>query len=191
VGGSAYLQRVSQSDNDNYGIGDPELFARLRVWTTEKNEVFSIQPLIKLPSMFGESGTPRGGSRSIDGELSLLYGASDTIFGFPYYTDYRVGYRMRTRDLNPQWRVDLAAGLMVTDDIQIIPALRSVIATKYNDSTGFSENGEQDYDLAKIELTAAYHLDKSHWVQATLFDHVAGAQTGAGRGISIGFAERF
>lgn len=190
VGGSAYLQRVGQSSNDNYGLGDPELFARLRLWSPG-SRVFSIQPLVKLPSYFAESGTPRGGSRSVDTELSLLYGNSDTFWGMPYYTDMRVGYRTRTRDLNAQWRIDAAVGLMVTDTIQLIPAFRSVIATESDATMPFREDGEQDYDLAKAELTVAYHLDEARWLQVTAFDHIAGAQSGAGRGFSFGIARRF
>lgn len=190
VGGSAYLQRVSQAGDDNYGLGDPELFARARLWQSA-DEVVAVQPLLKLPSYFGESGLPRGGSRSVDTELSLLYGRSGTQWGLPYYTDMRLGYRTRTRDLNPQWRVDVAMGVMLTEHWQIIPAFRSVVATKYNDNAPFREDGEQDYDLAKLELTSAYHFSDTQWLQATVFDHIAGAQTGAGRGFSLGIAQRF
>jgi hypothetical protein len=190
VGGSAYAQRVSQSDNDNYGLADTELFARVRLWQPE-NAVLSIQPLVKLPSRFGESGLPRGGSRSTDMELNLLYGTAGTYWGMPYYTDMRVGYRTRSRDLSPQWRTDLAIGVMVSEHWQIIPALRSVIATDAPENITFREDGEQDYDLAKAELTVAYHLGAKRWVQATAFDHVAGIQTGAGRGFALGFAQRF
>lgn len=190
VGGSTYLQRVSQMGDDNYGVADTELFARFRLWQPEHG-VFSVQPMIKLPSRFGESGLPRGGSRSTDLELNLLYGTAGQRWGLPYYTDMRVGYRTRSRDLNAQWRADIAVGINLTDQWQIIPAFRSVIATQYDESMLFREDGEQDYDLAKAELTVAYHLDEKRWLQATAYDHIAGAQTGAGRGLSIGFARRF
>lgn len=190
VGGSTYLQRVNQSDDDNWGIADTELFARLRLWKGE-TRVISIQPLIKLPSEFSEGGTPRGGSRAVDAELSLLYGRSMKIFKKNGYTDMRVGYRVRGRGLNPQWRVDAAAGIFVTEDIQLIPAFRSVVTTKYDETGGFREDGEQDYDLAKAELTAAYHLNERGWMQLTYFEHIAGAFTGAGRGVSLGYAEAF
>lgn len=190
LGGSTYLQRVDQSANDNYGIADSELFARIRVWQP-KGAVLSLQPLFKLPSYFGESGLPRGGSRSTDAELNLLYGTSGTRWGFPYYTDMRVGYRVRGRGLQPQWRTDIALGVMLSDHWQVIPAFRGVAAAKYDENSIFRQDGEQDYDLAKAELTVAYHVDERRWVYGTLYDHVAGAFTGTGTGVSFGFARRF
>ena len=190
IGGSAYLQSIHQAGNSNIGIGDPELFARLRLWQGMK-DVFAIQPLVKLPSLYAHSGTPRGGSRSTDAELSLLYGRNMHILSERDYVDLRVGYRVRGKGLNPQWRVDAALGIHLSESWQVIPAFRGVTAVDYNEYAVFSENAEQDYDLAKAEVTIAYSLDENRWLQATAFDHVAGALTGAGRGFSVGFAQRF
>lgn len=191
VGGSLYAQQVSQSGDSNGGIGDPELFFRTRLWHNDR-ETLAIQPLIKLSSAYAHDTVPRGGSRSTDGELNLLYGRNLKLWwGLTGYTDMRVGYRVRSRGLNPQWRTDAAVGINLSEQWQIIPAFRSVIAAKYDDTGGFREDGEQDYDLYKIELTGLYNVDKKHWVHATLFDHVGGAFTGAGRGFTLGFAERF
>lgn len=191
VGGSAYVQYLAQAGDDNQGIGDPELFARIRLKQFENGDVLSIQPLIKLPSYYTKDNQPRGGSRSIDGELSLMYGSNWEFFGFTGFTDTRAGYRIRSRGLKSQYRIDQAVGINVSDDFLLIPAFRSVITTEYDDTATFSEDGEQDYDLAKIEMTTLYKLDDKSWVHATVFDHVAGAFTGDGRGITIGFAEKF
>ncbi len=191
VGGSAYVQYVAQSGDDNEGIGDPELFAHVRLKTWKNGDVLSIQPLIKLPSYYLKDRLPRGGSRSTDAELSVLYGTNWELWGLTGYTDSRVGYRIRGRGLSPQYRVDQAVGINITDHFLLIPAVRSVITSKYDDTAAFSEDGEQDYDLAKAELTALYKFDDKRWVHATVFDHVAGAFTGDGRGISIGYAENF
>jgi hypothetical protein len=190
VGGSAYVHHVAQRSNDNWGIGDPELFARFTLHENAR-ERFALQPLVKLPSIYLEGGNLRGGSRSVDSELSLLYGRNQKIISDRDYIDMRIGYRQRTRNLHSQWRADAAAGLYVSDNFWLIPAMRSIITTKYDDSNFFREDGEQDYDLYQLELTAAYQLAETRWVQATVFDHVAGAFTGDGRGISIGIAERF
>lgn len=192
VGGSTFLQRVSQSGQSNEGLADTELFARSALWhSADGHEHLSLQPLVKLPSFFTSSGTPRGGSRSTDVELSLLYGSNLEILSDRDFADLRVGYRTRSRGLNSQWRMDAALGVQLSEHIQLIPAARVILATQFDDSENFSENAEQDFDLLKLELTAAYHLDKEHWLQLTAFDHVAGAQVGAGRGLMLGIAERF
>lgn len=190
VGGDASLQYVGQSGDHNAGLGDPELFARARLWQG-KRQVISIQPLIKLPSMYISNGEPRGASRSTDMEFSLLYGRNPNWFGHDDYTDARIGYRWRGRGLYPQWRADFAYGTYVTDALQLIAAGRSVMAAKLDENAAFREDGEQNYDLIKAECTAAYHLDEKRWVQLTAFQHVAGFQAGAGRGIAIGYAEGF
>lgn len=191
VGGSAFVHSVDQSGRYNAGIGDPELFARLRLFEFDNGDVLSIQPLVKLPSYYVDDNTPRGGSRSTDFELSALYGYNWQLLGLTGYSDTRMGYRVRGRGLNPQYRFDQAWGINITDNFLLIPAVRSIITTKYDDTATFREDGEQDYDLAKIELTALYKYDTKRWVHATVFDHVAGAFTGDGRGIAIGFAEPF
>ncbi len=191
IGGSAYMQYVKQAGDGNQGLGDPELFARIRLHTWENGDVLSIQPLVKLPSYYTHDRQPRGGSRSTDGELSVLYGTNWEYFGITGYTDTRAGYRMRSRGLNAQYRIDQAIGINITDHFLLIPAVRSIITTEYDDTAAFSEDGEQDYDLAKAEITALYKFDEKRWVHATYFDHIAGAFTGDGRGITIGYAEQF
>lgn len=190
VGGTAYLQQVEQGDDSNIGLADPEFFLRTRLWHNDKH-VISIQPLIKLPSYFEESGTPRGGSRSVDAELSLLYGGSRKIWSERDYTDIRIGYRTRSRGLGDQVRVDAATGIFLSEHWQVIPAVRGIYGIDSSEAAVFSEDGEQDYSLLKAEATLAYHLAPQQWVFATVFDHVAGLNTGTGRGISLGYTRGF
>lgn len=191
LGGSAYLHGVNQSGRDNAGLGDPELFARFRLQRFDDGSVLSIQPLLKLPSLYTDSGTPRSGSRSTDIEFSVMYGSNWELLGIRGYSDTRAGYRNRSRGLNDQYRFDQAWGVNITDHFTLIPAFRAIITSKYDDTASFSENGEQDYDLAKVEMTALYKFDDKRWIHATVFEHVAGAFTGDGRGFMVGFAEPF
>ena len=190
VGGSAYAQAVNQSGLDNYGLADPEFFARARVWHNDRN-VVSLQPLVKLESNFVHDAAPRGGSKSTDGELSALYGRNVNILSDRDYLDTRLGYRVRSDGLSNEWRGDIALGMNVTDDIAIIPAIRAVVATDLKDAAQFSESGDLDYDGVKAEIQGLYNLNKQQWVQATFFKDVAGVQTGDGYGITLGFAQRF
>jgi len=190
VGGSAYAQSVSQSNQTNYGIADPELFVKMRVYRDDL-QVVSIQPLVKFASRFVENNAVRGGSKSTDIELSALYGRNLNLISERDYADVRVGYRQRDRGLSPQWRGDVAVGLGITDSIQIIPAMRTVLSTKPTDATTFSEGGDIDYNVLKAEVTGVYHLSDTQWLQAGIFSHVAGVQTGNGYGLTLGFAQRF
>jgi hypothetical protein len=190
VGATGYAQHVSQSGASNRGIADPELFARIGLWKRD-GTVVSIQPLVKLSGSFDSSDTPRGGSQSTDGELSLLYGQAMPIVTSNDYIDLRAGYRMRNRGLNDQLRFDAAAGLKLSPRWEVTPALRGIVATAIEDATTFNENGDLDYSLVKAEVGGIYHLNERQWLQATVFKHVAGIQTGDGYGLSLGFAQRF
>lgn len=191
IGGDAYLQRAWQNGSNNTGIADPEIFLRARLYH-DNNQVFSLQPLVKLPSLYEDnSRTPRGGSRSTDTELSLLYGRNLHWLSDRDYLDTRLGYRVRNRGLNNQTKADLAIGLSPAANWQVIPALRYVRADSLGNSATFTENGEMDYDLLKAELGVAYQLTPKDWVQLTVFDHLAGRQTGSGDGVTVAYGVHF
>lgn len=190
LGGSAYLDAVSQSGDTNRGIADPELFVRGRVYADDR-QVVSLEPLVKFPSSFDHSATPQGGSKSRDVQLSLRYGRSMALISAGDYTDLRLGYRVRSRGLSDQWLLDAAIGLKPNGRWEITPALRATLANAPAKAATFTENGELDYSLLKAEIGATYHLTAERAVQATLFEHVAGVQTGDGFGITLGFAQRF
>ena len=190
LGGSAYAQSVSQAGTRNRGIADPEIFARARLWHSD-TQVISVQPLVKFASHFQKGGSPQGGSKSRDAELSILYGRNVKILGDRDYVDSRVGYRMRDHGLSNQVRSDVAVGLNINNTVQIIPALRSVMATDMTEAATFNEGGDLDYSVLKAEVTGVYRMNDRQWLQASLFKHVAGIQTGGGYGISLGFAESF
>ncbi|MDX2095881.1 MAG: hypothetical protein SFW64_08100 [Alphaproteobacteria bacterium] len=190
LGGSAYLQHVTQSGRANDGLADPEFFARTTLWQ-RGSERLAVQPLVKFAGGFRRAGTPRGGSRSTDAELSLLYGRNLDLLSRRDYLDSRVGYRVRSQGRSPEWRGDVALGLGIRDTVQIIPALRAVVASAPDKTPDFSENGDLDSSVLKMELAGIYHLEPHQWVQASLFRHVIGFQTGDGYGLSLAFAQRF
>ncbi len=190
VGGTGFAQEDTQSGKNKWGLADPEIFARVAVWKDD-SQVVSIQPLVKFESIYGSDGAPRGGSQSTDAELSLLYGANVNLVSPRDFVDLRAGYRVRGTSLNDQWQADAALGLGISEHWQIIPAIRTITSTGIKHTTAFSENGDLDYDLIKAEVTAAYHIDERRAVQATVFDHLDGRQTGDGYGISLGFAQTF
>ncbi|MFM9889487.1 MAG: hypothetical protein ACKVOE_02410 [Rickettsiales bacterium] len=189
IGGTAYIQDAFQSADSNLGIADPQIFARSELWGDDTQHL-SLQPLIKFTSAFEHTAPPRGGSRSTDVELSLLYGRSFNLISPRDYLDMRSGYRLRANRLGDQFLTDIALGLGVGEHWLIVPALRQVVSLG-TVGGAFSESGDLDYDLTKVELTSLYQLDDAHSVQLSLASHVAGAQTGAGYSITAGFGETF
>jgi hypothetical protein len=188
VGGSLYLNRIDQAEANNWGVANPEFWARTKLWQTDA-EMISLQPLIKLPSFYNDSNAVRGGSKSLDIELSVLVGMPMPLISERDYFDIRAGYRWRSRGRAPQLHADASLGFQMTDDWQLITSYREIIAQKLSDS--FREDGEQDYHLRKIELTNLYALDEIRFIQATAYAHADGAMVGAGQGFSIGYGERF
>ncbi len=190
IGATGYAQRVQQSGENNSGIADPEFFARSVLWQNDVERI-SIQPLIKFKSQFESHGTPRGGSKSTDMELSLLYGKNLHIVSDRDYLDMRAAYRYRSGRLNNQLRSDAALGLAVAPAWWVIPAIRTITATTMEDSASFSENGDQDFDLTKAEITILHEYAPSKSAGLTLFSHVMGAQTGNGMGAVLSLSQGF
>lgn len=190
VGGTAYLDMARQSGTSNIGLADPQIFVREKLYQ-DNHQVVSLEPLLKLPSSFIYSVSPQGGSKSVDLDLSLRYGRNQPMLSVNDYLDTRLGYRVRSRGLSDQVLIDAALGFKLDDSWEILPALRSTLATNLTKATSFSENGDLDYSLLKAEFGVLYHFTSETSLQTTLFDHVAGVQTGEGFGISLGFAQRF
>lgn len=190
IGGSAFAQRVSQSGRQNSGLADPEIFARSVLWQGER-QVISLQPLIKFASYFRDNGTPRGGSSSTDAELAVLYGRNLNIMSDRDYLDSRTGYRLRGDGRSPELRNDTTLGLNITDAIQLIPAIRSVMATAPDESSAFSQNGDIDSSYITAELGGLIKLDDSQSVQAAFSKTVYGIQSGDGYALSFGYAQSF
>lgn len=190
VGATAFVQHVSQSGESNNGIADPEFFARTQIWSDQTQRI-SIQPLVKFKSQFESDGLPRGGSSSTDVELSVLYGKNLNYFSNRDYLDARMGYRYRANELHDQYRADLALGIGLGERWTIVPAARAIIASKIDDATVFSQNGDQDYDLFKAELGAFYKLTDTQTIGANYFHHIYGAQTGSGSGVSLSLIQGF
>lgn len=190
IGANLFANYVEQGTEENYGLADSEFFLRTSIYETNAM-VVSLQPLIKLPSEYENNSNLRGGSRSTDVELSALVGINQPIISNRDYLDLRAGYRERNRGLEGQWRLDATVGMYVSEDWLLTASARSVISDANPNNVTFREDGEQDYSQFKIEVGAQYALSEDYWLQLTGFQHVAGAQAGAGEGITIGIGMRF
>lgn len=190
VGANLFVNRASQGDDSNIGLADSEFFARMKLAEYE-GFVASIQPLVKLPSLHETRDAPRAGSQSFDTELSLLVSGNLPLISDRDYIDTRIGYRERSRHLKGQYRIDIAYGLGLSESVTLIPAYRSILAQQIDDDATFREDGEQDFDLHKIELGLTWQYAPGEYVLASVYSHIAGSFSGAGEGITLGLGWQF
>jgi len=188
LGANLFVSDVDQGSS-NQSLSNTELFLRQRVYH-DGERVISLQPLIKLPTLSRHDRTPRAGSKSADAELALLYGETLDILSPRDFSDSLVALRYRSDNLSPQLRFESRLGLNIYGNLWAIPAL--YVTQSLDPKTDpFVESGDLDYDLTKAEFTLLYKAQGNETYQLTLFDHVAGALTGSGRGISIGYGWEF
>jgi hypothetical protein len=190
IGTNLSLNYVTQSGVSNTGLADSEFFARTQIYSSDKAKI-ALQPLIKLPSWYQKSGAPQSGSDSTDGELMLLYGYNLPAFSPRDYLDIGVGYRVRGTSLSNQYRAYAAYGLHLGEHLSIVPAAYLTKAASIPDGNDFQENGEQDYDLTKLDITAFYTLGDATKLYAGFAAEVAGVNTGVGQSVSFGMLRNF
>lgn len=191
LGANVFLHYIEQdqpngsTSRENFGIGDPELFARYRLQQGD-NWVLSVQPLFKLPSIYSDAAVPRSGSDVADAELSLLGGYAFRWRGQSHYVETRLGYRHRfDEELEDQLRFDIKAGLRYNDRWEFIPAITTIWAVDARKDPVFTEDGQNDFDLVKLEAMARYNLNHSRYLQFGGFSHVYGENVGDGEGVML------
>jgi hypothetical protein len=190
IGTNLFLNEVEQSGVTNIGLADSEFFARTQIYNSDK-ATLALQPLVKLPSWYQKSNSVQSGSDSTDGELMLLYGYNLPAFSPRDYLDVGVGYRMRGRSLSNQYRSYATYGLHLGKNLSLVPAIYITKATSIPESDNFQQNGEQDYDLTSLNITAFYTLPKGSRLYAGFTAEVAGVNTGIGQSVTLGILRNF
>lgn len=184
-------QRNANTTSDNLGIGDSEIFARYRLYQ-DSQRVVSVQPLYKLPAFYREEHLPKAGSNAADAELSVLAGQNFQLFGQSHYLDARIGYRHRLAPaLADQIRADMKLGIRLNAQWELQPAFSQIWARRIPANATFTQDGQNDYDLSKMELGAHYRLDSVWSVGVTGFSHIDGKNSGEGNGFMLSLARQF
>lgn len=188
IGTNLFGNYVSQSGKGNVGLSNSEIFLRQKLYADESS-VISFQPLLKFASLY-QHENPRGGSSSYDGDFALLYGRNLHILSDHDYLDSAGAYRLRSDGLASQWRLEAKLGLGITDALTFIPAIYTIRSISPENSSVFTQSGDLDYSLTKLELGASYRYQGRYYT-LTLFRHIEGEQTGSGQGISVGIGVPF
>jgi hypothetical protein len=184
VRATAFAAGSSRLTGMNQGIADPTLYLRQRLWQ-HKNTLLSVQPLLKFPSYVRQRNLPTSGTMQTDAELRLLGGHSFSVLGMPSFVNLEAAYRKRMGEAGDQLRFDGSVGMTPFarwEKWQIIPQFSLVRRLDSCHQMPFTQNAEDDYDLYKTQLSAVYQLDAKTHLQAGIFHHSRGVNTGAGGG---------
>lgn len=171
--------------NENYGLADSEFFLRKRLWQgtfLDRPTVVSVQPLIKLPSLYSSSGNPRGGTDNFDAELRLQAGYNFPAFDRTHFATFDFAYRKRFGDWGDQFKADTTFGLNITDDFTVL--IQSFLTQRVDETMSGSNNiaAVNDYDLLKTQISVIYRLTPSLRLQLGGYRHMQVRNTGDGKG---------
>lgn len=181
IGANLFVQRAAQYNNINIGIGDSEFFARLRLWQKD-GLVFSLEPMIKLPSLEKESNQPQIGSRNFDTGLSSSIGYGFKAYNLNHYINMDTGYRHRFGVPSDQLKLSVSAGVSITKETMILTQLFATKRVASNYNPVFTQSSSDDYDLSKIQLSGVYKLNEETSLQLGAFRNVSGRNIGNGSG---------
>lgn len=196
VGVNAFLDSVMTEapaagmQGDNTGLSDTEFFTRFRLAQWEGG-VLSAQPLIKLPSLYATGGLPRSGTEEFDAELRLMAGHGVSLWGQSHYSALEVAYRSRFGEPGDQFRADFTLGVRPDGQWLLLPQLFTTWRIDAPAAAGFTQSGQDDYDLVKAQFSAVYQLTDEWALQAGGFQHLYARNTGAGGGALVALWKRF
>ena len=176
--------------SQNYGLADPEIFARFRLWEKD-GWALAFQPILKFPSFYWHGGNPQGGTDDFDIEPRMQLGYGFDAFGQHHYARLDAGYRKRLGDWGDQWKLEATLGLAITDSLTLLPQI--FVTERVDDASGGINSlaVAQDYDLTKGQISFAYQLTPQTSVQLGVFTHLHARNTGDGDGVIAGLWYRF
>jgi hypothetical protein len=190
IGANLFLQRASQNNMSNWGIGDSEFFIRKQLWEKD-GFVFSVEPMIKLPSIESSSQQPQIGNRNFDTVVTFSGGYSFKAWGLNHFTNLNTGYRHRFGTQNDQFKLEATAGLSLSKKYMLLAQAFNTTRLTDTIQPAFTQSSSDDYDLTKLQISAIYKMDDKLSFQAGAFSHVAGRNVGSGSGAIIAINRNF
>lgn len=180
-------QLLSQASNQgnlyNKGLADIELFLRRSLWKNDTT-VFSLQPLIKIPSLNGGKGDPALSNNQIDTELRLLAGHSIKYWGQYHFANLELAYRKRWEAPGDEIRADGTLGLRWSDKNMLLCQSFNTFSLS-NGGGALQLANSSDFDLNKLQASYVREISERLSLQSGVFTHIAGKNTGAGGGFLV------
>ena len=196
IGANLFFQRASQYDsntgidNSNLGVGDSELFTRFRLWQGD-GKVFSVEPMVKLPSLESESAQPQIGNKNFDTGLTFSSGYGFKAWELDHFINLDAGYRHRFSTPNDQLKFAATAGVSITKKTMVLTQVFTTTRLASHNNPAFTQSSGDDYDLTKLQISAIYKLDDKVSMQIGAFSNVAGRNIGSGDGLTFSINKIF
>lgn len=168
----------------NYGIADPKLYLRHRLWHDDE-AVISAQATLKFPSFFEHANFPRTGSDKFSYEMRFLAGHNFNWFNGSQFGNLETAYEFRPHNSGDLIHADASFGWELDDNWMILPQVFSTWRTG-DGSNRFTQSGDDSYDLIKPQLSAIYQLNQRIGLQVGAFHHAYARNSGGGSGIIVG-----
>lgn len=200
VGANIFAERSSQDNSisgnnqTNWGIADSEFFIRSRLWQKDAKKyglVFSVEPMVKLPSLDKKSGQPQIGNKNSDAGLTFSGGYSFKAWELDHFINIDAGYRHRFGTPNDQIKFAATAGLSITKNTKILAQIFSTSRIENTSQPLFTQSSSDDYDLTKLQISAIYKIDDRISFQVGAFSNVAGRNIGSGDGGLLAISKEF
>lgn len=187
IGANLFLQAARSQGEQNVGLADAELFVRSRVWSAkpawkQSELVLSIQPMVKLPTLFETEDNPIIGSDEGDIGISVFNGYSFNYFGQKTFTENEIHYRHRLGEREDQFRFNTTIGQDITPKWQVLAQQFTILSTNTVQGSTFTQSSEDDFDLVKVQLSGVYHVDERISMQLGGFYNLTGNNIGNGFG---------
>ncbi len=184
LGANLFLIHASQQGSSQTGLGDSEFFLRHHL-LSYKSWVWSIEPMIKLPSPHSTSDTPSLGGNSADLGLTTRAGYSFRALSRSHYLDLASGYHYRFGSPLDQIKLSAALGIGLSPSWSLLSQLDTVWRVSEPQITRFTQSPADDYSLIKTQFSALYHHSENTRWQVGLFSHLDGRNTGLGTGFIV------
>ncbi|MDE1146278.1 MAG: transporter [Azospirillaceae bacterium] len=135
------------------GFSDLEVAGRFRLWSDDQTgSVFSVQPLVSLPTGYDPDRQPALGSGHPDYEMRALYGTNLNILGLPAFFDGELAYRARTGPPADEAKLDLTLGVRPDDKWMLLAQSFTTL------TVGNAGQGYQPYKISKLEFSVVRSL---------------------------------
>lgn len=170
----------------NYGIADPRLYARKRLWQDDTS-LLSSQATLKLPGLFRYTNLPRSGSDEFSYEARLLAGHNFELAERTHFSNIEAAYEWRPHNDGDLVHLDGTVGFNLTDDFILLPQLFTSWGTGNSNRQSFTQTGNDTFDLVKPQLSGVFTLNETTQLQAGIFHNAYVRNTGGGSGLTLSF----
>lgn len=181
IGTKLYLLDITHTGfGTESGLGDVELFGRLKLWSSDW-EALSAQFLLKVPSGYDKDASPSLGAGQYDLEARLLYGDGgvwDKQTSSTWYFGVEAAVRKRFEDPEDEFRLDWTVGWRSPSQKWEWEFLQeNLIALSHSAN---SADRWADFDLYKVTPSGRYWFSPHTAFQFGITQDVAGRNTGQG-----------